>query len=61
MPYSLELDGAPVDLTELWTRRINPPRTLEGISLPMDFTLGEITGQMSGRYEDLITIDVTPR
>lgn len=61
VPYSLELDGTPVDLTELWTRRINPPRTLEGISLPMDFTLGEITGQMSGRYEDLITIDVTPR
>jgi hypothetical protein len=61
VPYSLELDGMPVDLTELWTRRINPPRTLEGVSLPMDFTLGEITGQMSGRYEDLITIDVTPR
>ncbi len=60
VPYSLELDGTPVDLTELWARRINPPRTLEGVSLPMDFTLGEVTGQMSGRYEDLITIDVTP-
>lgn len=58
--YALELDGQPVDLSETWTRLVDPPRTLEGVSLPMDFTLGSVTGQMSGRYEDLITIDISP-
>lgn len=61
VPYSVELDGDQVDLSEVWSRRVDPPRTLEGISLPMNFTLGEVRGQMSGRYEDLITIDITPR
>lgn len=59
--YSLELDGDQVDLSEVWSRRVDPPRTLDGVSLPMNFTLGEVRGQMSGRYEDLITIDITPR
>lgn len=58
--YLLELDGQPVDLSETWTQRVDPPRTLEGVSLPLDFTLGPVTGQMSGRYEDLLTIDIWP-
>lgn len=58
--YGLELDGQPVDLSETWTRLVDPPRTLEGVSLPMDFTLGPVAGQMSGRYEDLLTIDISP-
>lgn len=58
--YLLELDGQPVDLSEAWTRLVDPPRTLDGVSLPLDFTLGPVTGQMSGRYEDLLTIDISP-
>ncbi|MDO1559637.1 hypothetical protein Q0812_09375 [Brevundimonas sp. 2R-24] len=58
--YQLELDGEPVDLTRDWMRLVDPPRTLAGVSLPLDFTLGPIQGQMSGRYEDLLTIDVWP-
>ncbi|HUH22578.1 MAG TPA: hypothetical protein VLZ51_00780 [Brevundimonas sp.] len=58
--YQLELDGDPVDLTQVWTRSVDPPRTLAGIDFPLDFTLGTISGQMSGRYEDLVTIDITP-
>ncbi len=58
--YMLELDGEPVDLSRNWTRLVDPPRTLAGVSLPLDFTLGSVTGQMSGRYEDLLTIDVWP-
>jgi len=58
--YQLELDGDPVDLTRVWTRSLDPPRTLAGVDFPLDFTLGTIAGQMSGRYEDLITIDITP-
>lgn len=58
--YQLELDGDPVDLTRVWTRSVDPPRTLAGVDFPLDFTLGTISGQMSGRYEDLVTIDITP-
>lgn len=58
--YRLEFDGEPVDLSRVWTHRIDPPRTFEGVSLPLDFTLGSIAGQMSGRYEDLLTIDIWP-
>lgn len=58
--YQLELDGEPVDLTRVWTRSVDPPRTLAGVDFPLDFTLGTISGQMSGRYEDLVTIDITP-
>lgn len=61
VPYALELDGAPVDLAKVWTREVDPPRTLEGISLPLDFTLGAVEGRMSGNYEDLITINISPR
>lgn len=61
VPYTVELAGEPVDLAALWTKEIDPPRTLAGISLPMTFILGLINGQMGGRYEDLITIDVSPR
>lgn len=61
VPYVVELDGQSVDLAGLWTKEIDPPRTLAGVSLPMNFILGQINGQMSGRYEDLITIDVSPK
>lgn len=59
--YEVELDGEPVDLRSLWTREIDPPRTLAGVALPMVFTLGPAGNQMAGRYEDLITIDVYPK
>lgn len=58
--YLLELDGESVDLSRDWTRLVDPPRTLAGVSLPLDFTLGAVSGQMSGRYEDLLTIDIWP-
>lgn len=60
MTYAVELDGQVVDLSGQWSREINPPRTLAGIALPMIFVLGDVSGKMSGRYEDLITINVSP-
>lgn len=60
VPYSAELDGHLIDLSETWVHRVDPPRTIQGVSLPLDFTLGAVTGQMSGRYEDLLTIDISP-
>jgi len=61
VPYTVELEGESVDLTALWTREVDPPRTLAGVSLPMTFVLGLINGQMGGRYEDVITIAVSPK
>lgn len=60
VPYGVELDGDQVDLTALWTKEIDPPRTLSGLALPMTFILGLVNGQMGGRYEDLITVDISP-
>lgn len=58
--YAVELDGAAVDLTAPWTKDVDPPRTLAGMSLPMLFTLGEVKDQMAGRYQDVIAIDISP-
>ena len=60
VPYAVELDAAPVDLSTPWSRPIDPPRTLAGASLPMIFTMGTVRGQMAGRYQDVITIDISP-
>lgn len=58
--YTVSLDGAPLDLSQAAVREFDPPRTIEGVSAAMDFTLGDVVGQMSGEYRDLITIDVAP-
>lgn len=60
VPYTVQLDGQNVDLSGLWATSIDPPRTLAGVALPMDFVLGVITGQMGGNYEDVLTIDISP-
>ena len=60
IPYAVDLDGQPVDLTTVWSRIVDPPRNLQGLSLPMSLTLGEVAGRVAGRYADLITIDVSP-
>jgi len=60
VPYAIELEGAPIDLADTWSRAIDPPRTLAGASLPMLFKLGTVTGQMAGRYQDVVTIDISP-
>lgn len=61
LPYAVELDGASVDLSRLWIKEIDPPRTLAGISIPMTFVLGDIGGAMEGRYADVLTIDISPK
>lgn len=58
--YGVDLDGQPVDLTALWSRSVDPPRDLQGLSLPMTLTLGDVVGRAAGRYVDLLTIDVSP-
>jgi hypothetical protein len=60
LPYAIQLDGEAVDLAAPWARAIDPPRTLAGASLPMLFTLGTVNDQMAGRYQDVVTIDISP-
>lgn len=61
LPYTVDLDGDGVDLSTLWTKQIDPPRTLAGISIPMTFILGSVAGAMEGRYADVLTIDISPK
>jgi hypothetical protein len=58
--YHMDVDGERVLLDERATVQVDPPRTLEGVSLPLTFTLGPIGGVMSGRYRDLITVTINP-
>lgn len=60
VPYAVELQGEPIDLSGPWTTDIDPPRTLAGASLPMLLTLGTVSGQMAGKYQDVLTIDISP-
>lgn len=58
--YSLALEGETLDLSHLLFRDVDPPRDINGQSLAMDFRLGQVGSQMAGRYEDLITINISP-
>ncbi len=59
IPYDLRLDGQSVDLSGVARRAVDPPLTVDGVSLPMDITIGNVDGKMAGRYSDVITIDVS--
>lgn len=59
--YSMSLDGIPVDLSLKATEALNPPPTIDGLSLPMDLTIGSVEGKMAGIYSDVITIEVSSR
>lgn len=62
VPYTLRLDGTPIDLvsgSSSLTR--TPPIALEGASYPLSIRLGDVTGRRAGEFQDLITIDVTPQ
>jgi hypothetical protein len=59
--YRASLDGQllPANLTAQFA--VAPPRTMDGVSLPFDMTIGTVEGAMAGRYSDVITIDVFGR
>lgn len=58
--YQVALDGTDVPLNQITRLPVDPPRTLEGMSMPLTFTLGQVRGAMSGAYNDLLTISVSP-
>lgn len=58
--YRVILDGEPLDLRHRVVLSVNPPRTAQGQSLSLDFELSSSMARMSGRYEDLLMIDIDP-
>ena len=58
--YAVEVDGRSIALDQLYRMEVAPPLTIEGVSLPMVLTLGEVQGAMSGGYKDLLTISISP-
>lgn len=59
--YTAILDGSPLDLSVPANRSVDPPRTAAGISLPFDIVIGPAEGKFAGRYEDVISFDVSPQ
>lgn len=60
IPYEVALDGTVIDLSSMVVVPRDPPRTVDGESISMDFRLGTLGGQMAGRYEDEVTIEFSP-
>lgn len=58
-PYAMMLDGRPVELSGRQEFPAPPAASIDGISLPMTFTIGRVAGLPAGRYEDVITISVS--
>lgn len=60
--YSLSLNGTALALsTGPKSINVNPPRTVDGTSLPLAITLtGATTGLPAGTYQDVLTVDVVP-
>lgn len=62
VPYSLTVDGTPVDLAGSSAPILRTPDlTLDGNSYPMRVTIGNTTGRAAGNYKDRITISVMPQ
>lgn len=60
--YNLSLNSTALDLsTGPKSITVNPPRTIDGTSLPLSITLtGATAGLPAGTYQDVLTVDVVP-
>jgi hypothetical protein len=59
VPYSMVIGGNPVNLTGAATVSSANTSGFARDSLPVQFVIGEVDGQMAGLYSDVVTIDVT--
>lgn len=61
VPYTMQLDGAPVTLGGATTSlNRSPPVSLDGINYPMNIQIGDVSGRPAGDYQDTLTINVAP-
>ena len=59
LAYSVAFDGSRLDLSQVATRDIDPPRTYAGQSYDLTLTLGAVGGARAGLYSDELTIEIS--
>jgi hypothetical protein len=61
IPYTMILDGSPVNLAMGSTLTRSPPLNLVGTNYTMLVTIGETAGRPAGAYLDRVTVNVMPQ
>lgn len=62
VPYAMKFDGQTMNLAGPYDTLVRtPPVSLDGASYPMRITVGDVSGRPAGKYQDLLTITVSPQ
>lgn len=59
LDYSVDFEGSRLDLSQVATRDVDPPRTYAGQSYDLVLTLGDVRGARAGLYSDELTIEIS--
>jgi hypothetical protein len=59
LDYAVAFEGGVLDLSQVATRDVDPPRTYAGQSYDLELRLGEVGGARAGRYNDELTIEIS--
>lgn len=59
LDYAVTFEGSRLDLAQVATRDVDPPRTYAGQSYDLVLTLGEVRGARAGLYSDELTIEIS--
>lgn len=59
LAYSVAFEGDRLDLSQVATRDVDPPRTYAGQSYDLVLKLGEVGGARAGLYSDELTIEIS--
>lgn len=59
LDYSVQFNGSPLDLKQVASRDIDPPRTYAGQAFELILTLGKVEGAQAGHYNDELTIEIS--
>lgn len=60
VPYHARIDDMDVDLGTAVVRTLSPPRTPQGMSIPLDLVIGDAGAHRAGSYSDTLTIEASP-
>lgn len=59
LDYAVAFEGGNLDLSQVATREVDPPRTYAGQSYDLVLSLGEVAGARAGHYSDELTIEIS--
>lgn len=59
LDYTVALEDQVLDLSQVATRDIDPPRTYAGQAFELLLTLGKVEGARAGDYSDELTIEIS--